>query len=101
MPLRPAKSQRVSLFHAGGVYRTSGAFRPLRTTGEGWYFRPNATIPAGEKFVVSCIQDAPEETQNVKKGFMPNSSRARDPQRPYRTVIFDRHNKPIPPPKSA
>jgi hypothetical protein len=83
------------LFHAGRVYRTHGLIRKLTTTGTGWYFKPNVNIPEGTKFVVACIQDAPEEIQNVKSGFMPNSNRARQPDRPYRTEIFGRDGKPL------
>jgi len=83
------------LFHAGHVYRTRGRFRKLATTGAGWYFRPNVDIPKGTRFVVACIQDAPEEIDNVRKGFMPDSDRARDPKRAYRTQVFDRQGKPI------
>ena len=84
------------LFHADRVYRTGGSFRRLTTTGEGWYFRPNVGIPAGSRFVVACIQDAPEEIENVRRGFMPNTNRARNPNRPYRTEIFGRDGKPLP-----
>ena len=90
-------AHELLLFHADRVYRTSGSFRKLATTGEGWYFRPNVNIPKGCRFVVACIQDAPEEIENVKNGFMPNSDRARDPNRPYRTEIFNRDGKPLSP----
>ena len=96
---RDIHANELLLYHADGVYRTTGAFRELQTNGEGWYFRPNAEIPHGERFVVACIQDAPEEIENVKNGFMPDSDRARDPKRPYRTLIFGSDQKPIPPPK--
>ena len=78
------------LFHAGAVYRTKGSFPRLTTTGVGWYFRPNQVVRKSERFVVACIQDAPEEIENVKRGYMPDSDRARDPARPYRTRIFIR-----------
>lgn len=91
-------TNELLLFHADGVYRTAGTFRPLTTTGNGFYFRPNANIPKESRFVVACIQDAPEEIQNVKNGFMPDSNRARDPQRPYQTQVFGKDDKPIPPP---
>lgn len=87
---RDIAANELLLFHAGGVYRTRGSFPRLTTTGEGWYFRPNRAIRRGDKFVVACIQDAPEEIANVKKGFMPNSDRARDPGRAYRTNVFIR-----------
>ncbi len=89
------------LFHAEGVYRTTGSFRPLAPNGQGFYFRPNANIPKGERFVVACIQDAPEEIENGKNGFMPDSDRARDPRRAYRTQVFGRDGEPISPPRSA
>jgi hypothetical protein len=95
--VRPIETKELLLFHAGGVYRTSGTFQKLTTTGVGWYFRPNAPVLKGEKFVVACIQDAPEEIQNVKNGFMPDSNRARDPSRPYRTQLFGSDDQPIPP----
>lgn len=88
-------ANELLLFHADRVYRTRGSFLPLATTGEGWYFRPNAEIPRGARFVVACIQDAPEEIENVRNGFMPNSDRARQPNRPYRTEIFGRGGKPL------
>ena len=89
-------ANELLLFHADRVYRTRGSFQKLTTTGEGWYFRPEVDIPQGSKFVVACIQDAPEEIENVRNGFMPNSDRARDPDRPYRTEIFGRDGKPLP-----
>lgn len=88
-------ANELLLFHAGRVYRAHGLFRKLTTTGAGWYFKPNVNIPEGTKFVVACIQDAPEEIQNVKNGFMPNSNRARQPHHPYRTEIFRRDGKPL------
>jgi hypothetical protein len=94
---REIKANELLLFHAAAVYRTAGTFQTLTTTGVGWYFRPNTTIPKGKRFVVSCIQDAPEEILKVKNGFMPDSDRARDPTRPYRTQIFGLDDKPIPP----
>jgi hypothetical protein len=93
---RDIAANELLLFHAGGVYRTAGTFRPLTTTGNGFYFRPNANIPKESRLVAACIQDAPEEIQNVKNGFMPDSNRARDPQRPYRTQVFGKDDKPIP-----
>lgn len=94
-------AEELLLFHARGVYRTTGKFRALTTTGQGFYFRPNANIPRGERFVVACIQDAPEEIQNVKNGLMPDSDRARDPRRPYRTQVFGSDDRPIPAPNQA
>jgi hypothetical protein len=88
-------ANELLLFHADRVYRTRGSFRKLATTSEGWYFRPNVDIPKGSRFVVACIQDAPEEVENVRNGFMPNSDRARDPDRPYRTQIFGLDGKPL------
>lgn len=85
------------LFHGSRVYRTSGSFPKLTTKGEGWYFRPNVDIPKGTQLFVACIQDAPEEIENVKNGFMPNTNRARNPNRPYRTKIFGRDGKPLAP----
>jgi len=82
------------LFHAERVYRTSGSFRRLPTgTGQGLYFRPDRDIPGGSRFVVACIQDAPEEIENVKNGCMPDSDRARDPHRAYGTQIFLRDDR--------
>ncbi len=81
------------LFHGSYVYRTRGWFQPLKTSGEGWFFRPSTNIPAGSNIVVACLHDAPEEIQNVENGFMPNSNRARNPQRPYRTKIYHRSGK--------
>ena len=95
---RNIAANELLLFHADGVYRTAGTFRPLTTTGNGFYFRPNANIPKETRFVAACIQDAPEEIQNVKNGFMPDSNRARDPQRSYQTQVFGKDDKPIPPP---
>jgi hypothetical protein len=89
-------ANELLLFHADRVYRTGTSFQKLATTGEGWYFRPKVDIRKGSKFVVACIQDAPEEIENVRNGFMPNSDRARDPNRPYRTEIFGRDGKPLP-----
>jgi len=93
--IRPIRANELLLFHAGGVYRTQGEFQPLRSTGQGFYFRPNVNVPNGQQFTVACIQDAAEEIANVKNGFMPNSDRARDPGRPYRTQIFGRDGKPL------
>ncbi|MCM2373426.1 hypothetical protein [Aporhodopirellula aestuarii] len=89
------------LFHAEGVYRTTGSFQPLTTDGQGFYFHPNANIPKGERFVVACIQDAPDEIENVKNGFMPDSDRARDPRHAYQTRVFGSDGEPIPPPRST
>ncbi len=89
------RANELLLFHADRVYRSQGSFRKLNTDAEGWYFRPNADIPRGKRFVVACIQDAPEEIQNVKNGFMPNSDRARDPNRPYATQIFGSDDQPL------
>lgn len=86
--MRNIDANELLLFHGQWVYRTSGEFAALKSPGEGWYFRPNVDIPKGARFVVACHQDAPEEIANVKAGFMPNSDRARDPYRPYRTEIF-------------
>lgn len=88
-------ADELLLFHADRIYRTRGAFRKLATTGEGWYFRTSVDVPKESRFVIACIQDAPEEVENVKNGFMPNSDRARDPDRPYRTEIFGRDGKPL------
>jgi hypothetical protein len=88
-------ANELLLFHADRVYRTSGTFRTLATVGEGWYFRPNVDIPNGSRFVVACVQDAPEEIENVRNGFMPNSVRARDPDRPYSTEIFGLDGQPL------
>jgi len=85
------RENELLLFHADGVYRTKGSFPKLTTTGVGWYFRPNRDIPSGSRFVVACIQDAPEEIRNVKNGYMPDSDRARDPSRAYNTQIFVRN----------
>lgn len=83
------REDELLLFHASAVYRTKGSFPKLeKGTGAGWYFRPNRDIPSGRRFVVACIQDAPEEIQNVKNGYMPDSDRARDPSRAYNTQIF-------------
>ena len=90
-------ASELLLFHAAHVYRTRGSFPNLATTGAGWYFRPNANISNGTRFVVACIQNAPEEIENVKIGFMPNSDRARNPDRPYRTEIYRHDGKPLPP----
>ncbi len=91
------KANELLLYHARRVYRTRSTFRRLTTRGAGWFFRPNVDIPKGTRFVVACHQDAPEELENVKKGLMPNSDRARHPDRPYRTQIFNRLGKPLPP----
>ena len=89
------RKNELLLFHADGVYRTKGSFPKLTTgTGAGWYFRPNRDIPSGSRFVVACIQDAPEEIQNVKNGYMPDSDRARDPSRAYNTQIFLGNERP-------
>jgi len=87
------RDRELLLFHASAVYRTKGSFPKLTTTGVGWYFRPNRDIPSGSRFVVACIQDAPEEIQNVKNGYMPDSDRARDPSRAYNTEIFIRNGR--------
>jgi hypothetical protein len=88
------RKNELLLFHADGVYRTKRSFPKLTTgTGAGWYFRPNRDIPSGSRFVVACIQDAPEEIQNVKNGYMPDSDRARDPSRAYNTQIFLRNGR--------
>ena len=84
-------ANELLLFHAGDIYRTTGVFRPLSTNGQGFYFRPNTEVAAGSQFVVTCLQDEPEEIANVKNGFMPNSDRARDPNRAYRTRLFNRN----------
>ncbi|MBN2130031.1 MAG: hypothetical protein JW741_11070, partial [Sedimentisphaerales bacterium] len=81
------RANELLLLHADGVFRTMGTFPKLTTTGRGWYFRPDRAIPRGKWFVAKCIQDAPEEIENVKRGFMPGSSRARDPARAYRTQV--------------
>jgi hypothetical protein len=83
---RIAKDELL-LFHAGDIYRTSGEFTPLKTTGAGFYFRPDHEIAANKNFRVFCIQDAPEEIENVKNGFMPDSDRARKPNRAYETQV--------------
>ncbi len=89
------RENELLLFHASAVYRTKGPFPKLTTgTGAGWYFRPNRDIPSGSRFVVACIQDAPEEIQNVKNGYMPDSDRARDPSRAYNTQIFLGNERP-------
>lgn len=85
------RENELLLYYASAVYRSKGAFPKLTTTGAGWYFRPNRDIPSGSKFVVACIQDAPEEIQNVSSGYMPDSDRARDPSRAYNTQIFMRN----------
>ncbi len=82
------------LYHADRVYRGT-SYPKLTTTGEGWYFRPQVAVPKGTHFVVACIQDAPEELERVRQGFMPNSDRARDPGRPYRTQIFRPDGRPL------
>jgi hypothetical protein len=88
------REDELLLFHASTVYRTKGSFPKLTTgTGAGWYFRPNRDIPSGRRFVVVCIQDAPEEIRNVKNGYMPDSDRARDPSRAYNTKIFLRNGR--------
>jgi len=88
------RENELLLFHAGAVYRTKGSFSKLTTgTGEGWYFRPNRDISSGSRFVVACIQDAPDEIRNVKNGYMPDSDRARDPSRAYNTRIFVRNGR--------
>jgi hypothetical protein len=89
------RENELLLFNASAVYRTKGSFPKLTTrTGVGWYFRPNRDIPSGSRFVVACIQDAPEEIQNVKNGYMPDSGRARDPSRAYNTQIFLGNERP-------
>jgi hypothetical protein len=90
--LRASATARIAkdellLFHAGDIYRTSGEFTPLKTTDAGFYFRPDREIAANKKFRVFCIQDAPEEIENVKNGFMPDSDRARKPNRAYQTQV--------------
>ena len=92
---KPISANELMLFHASELYRTSGSFRPLATTGQGFYIRPNVDIPANQRLVVACIQDAPEELENVKNGFMPNSDRARDPNRAYGTQVFHRDGTPF------
>jgi hypothetical protein len=88
------RENELLLFHAEGVYRTEGSFPKLTAgTGAGWYFRPNRDIPRASRFVVACIQDAPEAIQNVKNGYMPDSDRARDPSRAYNTQIFLRNGR--------
>lgn len=87
------RENELLLFYASAVYRTQGSFPKLTTTGAGWYFRPNRDVPSGSRFVVACIQDAPEEIRNVKNGYMPNSDRARDPSRAYNTQIFVRNGR--------
>jgi len=87
------RENELLLSYAGAVYRTKGSFPKLTTTGAGWYFRPNRDIPSGSRFVVACIQDAPEEIRNVKNGNMPNSDRARDPSRAYNTQIFVKNGR--------
>ncbi len=82
------KKGELLLYHANGVYRTEGSFAKLETKSEGWYFKTAKPINKSDRFVVSCIQDSPEEIQNVKNGFMPNSDRARNPIRPYKTNTF-------------
>jgi serine/threonine protein kinase len=84
------------LFHAGALYRTRGTICPLRTTGSGFFLRPNVGIPADRHIALACIQDAEEENENVNNGFMPDSDRARNPSRAYRANVFDRQSgKPI------
>ena len=81
------EKDELLLFHAGDIYRTSGEFTPLKTTGVGFFFRPDREIAANKKFRVFCIQDASEEIENVKSGFMPDSDRARKPHRAYETEV--------------
>lgn len=81
------EKDELLLFHAGDIYRTSGEFTPLKTTGAGLFFRPDREIAANKKFRVFCIQDAPEEIENVKNGFIPDSDRARKPNRAYETEV--------------
>ena len=90
-------ANELLLFHGGRVYRTRGSFQKLATTGAGWYFRPNANIPNRTGFVVACIQDAQEEIENMKNGLPPDSDRARNPDRPYRTEIYRPDGKPVQP----
>ena len=90
------QKDELLLFHAGSLYRTRGTIRPLRTTGNGFFLRPNVAIPSGKHIALSCIQDAEEERENVKNGFMPDSNRARNPSRAYRANVYDRQSgKPI------
>ncbi|WP_442508636.1 protein kinase domain-containing protein [Novipirellula sp. SH528] len=90
------QKDELLLFHAGSLYRTRGTIRPLRTTGNGFFLRPNVAIPADRHIALACIQDAKEENENVKNGIMPDSDRARNPSRAYRANVFDRQSgKPI------
>jgi len=93
--VRDIDANELLMFHGDWVYRTNGEFAALDSPSAGWYFRPNVDIPKGTRFVVACHQDAPEEIENVKQGYMPNSDRARSPNRPYRTEIFGRDGKPL------
>ena len=86
------QKDELLLFHAGSLYRTRGTIRPLRTTGNGFFLRPNVAIPSGRHIAMSCIQDAEEERENVKNGFMPDSNRARNPSRAYRANVYDRQS---------
>ncbi|MEZ5940942.1 MAG: M56 family metallopeptidase [Planctomycetaceae bacterium] len=85
---QPIAADELLLFYGEHVYRIKGEPFTLKTKSQGFYFRPNVSVAAHTRFVVSCIQDAPEEIENVRKGFMPNSDRARDPQRAYRTELY-------------
>ena len=75
------------LYHAPGIYRVKDIKPKLTTKGECWYFKPDRDIAAGKIFTIELIHDAPEESANVKAGFMPHTDRARDPGRAYATKI--------------
>jgi hypothetical protein len=75
------------LYHSPGIYRVKESKPKLTTKGECWYFRPDRKIVAGQEFTIELIHDAPEEIENVKKGFAPHTDRARDPARAYKTRI--------------
>lgn len=80
-------SGELLLYHVPGIYRVKNSKPKLITKGNCWYFRPNRDIRKGQEFSIVLIHDAPEELKNVAQGFMPHSSRARDPERAYKTKI--------------
>lgn len=81
------RSDELLLYHAPGIYRVGDSRPKLRTKGECWYFRPDRDIRKGEEFSVVLVYDAPEELELKAKGFFPLTSRARDPERAYKTEI--------------
>ncbi|MCA9031689.1 MAG: M56 family metallopeptidase, partial [Planctomycetaceae bacterium] len=85
---KPISQGELLLYYGESIYRIKGKPFTLTTTGAGFYFRPNIEVPTNTSIVVSCVQDAPEEVENVRKGFMPNSDRARNPENWYRTVLY-------------